>query len=488
MKTLTTLFRHTFIIVCLSLATITHSHAAMSPELASALQNKFLTEEGKALINQSEELQALYQYLLIDRKFTNDLEIDVNKIDTAKIPTAKDEYGFSDYIAAIVSERRLGYDGVMVDNDGSIRHLRYRPQSQEDIDFLSRFKKLNHLRLRSYSDDLKHVSLANLAALKELQYDLGYTEKLDFGTNASPLSAILIMNNGKIKTLANIKYLENLEYLTVFPSSLSDYTQLEHNTNLKRLYLEATTEIRLPDFSNLKNLHSLYISAKEPIIDISLKNCSNLVEARLRPVKLESIKLPESIKKLRIDGTDRNDNLSFLSHLNNLEDLSLGNTLINSLEDLPKLEKLTRLELGDNEINSLDGLDRFPALIELRVFSGNLTAPPNLTKLPNLDNLILIGHEIEKIDHIQTWKNLEKINLRSNKIKKLDGLRYLTSLKEMDLRDNPLREVSQADLDALVEQKFEGYFNVKGSRFGVDIRNDDELIKKYYFFKDPKFR
>ena len=487
MKALTAPLRYTLFIVFLTLAVITHSHAAMSPELTSALQKKRLTEEDKVLINQSEELQAFYQYLLIDRDLSNELTINVNKIDAAKIPTTKMEHGFSDYIPAIIGENRQRRDGVMVDKDGKIRHLKYRPQTQEDINFLSRFKKLNQLYLQSYSEQLKHVSLANLTALKELHLNLGYTEKLNFGEDTLPLSTILIANEN-IKTLANIKNLENLQYLTVLPSSISDYTELEHNKTLKHLSIDATTQIKLPNFSNLKNLHYLDITAKESISDLSLKNCKNLTEVILRPVRLETIEFPSSIKKLFSDGINKKEDLSNLSHLSNLEDLSLGYTLINSLKGIPHLKNLKRLELDGNKINSLDGLNRFRKLQELAIYSGGLTETPDLTQHPDLKNLTLKNQKLEKLCHTKTWKNVEKINLRDNEIKKLDGLRHLTSLKEMDLRGNPLREVSQTDLDALVKKEFEGYINVTRTEFGVDIMYDDELIKKYYFFEDPEYR
>ena len=487
MKALTALLRHTLFIVFLTLAVITHSHAAMSPELASALQNKYLTEEDKVLINQSEELQALYQHLLIDRELSSAPKINTNIIDISKIPTTKDEHGFSDYKTAIIGETRLGEDAVMIDEDGNIRHLRYRPQTQADINFLSRFKKLNHLRLESYSEQLKHVSLANLTALKELDFDLGYTEKVDFGNATMPLETILIANEN-IKRLANIKNLENLEYLTVFPSLLSDYTELEHNTHLKHLSLKSETRIELPDFSNLKKLQYLKISAKEPISGISLKNCNNLIDVSLSPVNLEKIQLPSSIEKLQLYGTKKEENLKTIKNIQTLKELSIENISVNSLDDLPKLKQLEKLILVYSEINNLDGIDKFSALQELAIYTGNLNETPNLTKLPNLKTLTLRNHKIEKIDHIKTWKNLEKISLKSNKIKKIDGLRCLSSLKEMDLRGNPLREVSQTDLDALVKKEFEGYINVTRTEFGADIKYDDELIKKYYFFKGPEYR
>ena len=488
MKSLLALLKHTLFLIYLTLAAITHSHAAMSPELASMLQNKYLTEVDKALINQSEELQALYQHLLIDRDLPAPPKIKANKINPSKIPATKDEYGFSDYKSAIIGKPRLGEDAVMIDEDGNIRHLRYRPQTQADIDFLSRFKKLNYLHLQSSSQHLKHVTLPNLSALKELRFDLSRTEKLDFGKTSIPLKAILIRGNRNLNTLANIKHLENLEHLTVFPSTLSDYTELEHNTSLKHLSLEATAEIQLPNFSNLLKLQYLSISAKDPISDISLKNCKNLVNASLSPINLEKIQLPPSIEKLNLYGNRKGEDLDKISHLKALQELSLEDISIKSLNDLPKIPQLKKLSLVYSEIKGLEGIEKFDKLRELAIYAGNLTATPNLAKLPNLNSLLIKNNKIEKIDHVKTWKNLEKVNLRDNKIIKIDGLRCLSSLKEMDLSGNPLREVSQADIDALLKKGFEGYINVTETEFGSDILYDEEFMKKHIFFEDPEYR
>ncbi len=483
MTALTARLKQTLLLVFLTAAAITHSHAAISPELAAALQKKRITTAEKAWIEKSEELQALYQYILVDQNFPNELSIHISEVDPSKIPATKNKYGFSDYKAAVVGTAMIGNDAVMVDKDGKIRYLEYRPETQEDIDFLSRFKKLNYLRLQSISKDLESVSLASLRELKELNFKLSATERLQFGSETLPISTILMSSSENLKHLVNIKNLKHLERLTVFPSTLSNYTELEHNTNLKHLDLEATSGIMLPDFSKLNELNHMEVWAKTPIGEVSLKNCKNLEKLILNPVSLKDLKLPTSIKALSLYGTKAKEDLNNLSHLNKLEDLFLKYFPIDSLGDLPEFKKLIRLELSDNEIKTLDGIDKFSTLRELAIYSGNLNETPNLTKLPKLTTLTLRNQKIEKIDHLKSWKNLEKINLRSNKIEKIDGLRYLTSLKEMDLTNNPLYEVSQTDLDAMVEQKFDGYINVKESEFGMNIIYDDELIKKYFFFK-----
>jgi hypothetical protein len=145
------------------------------------------------------------------------------------------------------------------------------------------------------------------------------------------------------------------------------------------------------DFSSLRNLKSLSVSADRPVFG-NLRSC-------------------RSLKELSITGCRLKD-LRPLAGLARLQELTIREAPLASLDGVEELTGLRRLALGPVPLASLDGIAHARLLHEVSLYLGRLTSVAPLTSLAQLKQLELTGcRKVRDLDQVGALANLQHLEL-----------------------------------------------------------------------------
>ncbi len=189
--------------------------------------------------------------------------------------------------------------------------------------------------------------------------------------------------------------------LNAFGAGISDLTGLEYCTDLMMLYLDRNYSIS--DLSPLSGLTSL----------------TNL------SLYYNSI-----------------SDLSPLSGLTSLTRLDLYGNSISDLSPMSALTSLSLLELGANSINNLSPLSGLSSMTQLHLYNNSINDISPLSGLTSLTSLSLDGNSISDISPLSGLTSLTWLWLGGNSISDLSPLTGLTSLTSLWLGGNSLSDVS----------------------------------------------
>ena len=118
-------------------------------------------------------------------------------------------------------------------------------------------------------------------------------------------------------------------------------------------------------------------------------------------------------------GEERENSCGYIIEDGEIVYLSLYNSHIWDIEEIPELYTLTQLKhlcLNHNNISKIKGLE----------------------KLIKLEKLWLTYNDISEIKGLDTLTNLVELNISHNQIKEKKGLDHLLKLRNLDIHYNPL--------------------------------------------------
>ncbi|TXT64746.1 MAG: hypothetical protein BAJALOKI3v1_170032 [Promethearchaeota archaeon] len=125
----------------------------------------------------------------------------------------------------------------------------------------------------------------------------------------------------------------------------------------------------------------------------------------------------------------RNQNISDISEINGLENLS----------------NLKKLDLSGNNITEIKNLGHLKNLEMLNLANNNIAEIKNLDDLRNLKVLILSHNKIAQARGLNNLNNLEMINLNNNWIDAVREVFNLTNLKRIYLEDNEVTDIRELE-------------------------------------------
>ncbi|MBX4261158.1 leucine-rich repeat domain-containing protein [Clostridium estertheticum] len=140
-----------------------------------------------------------------------------------------------------------------------------------------------------------------------------------------------------------------------------------------------------------------------------------------------------------------NANISNLSGIQNLTELTLlylYNNKIDNIDDLKALTKLTVLDLYNNKIENINALKKLTNLTTLYLWNNKIDNIDSLNGLTNLTVLDLWGNKINDIDALKRLTNLTVLDLSNNKINNINSLKGFTKLNALYLGTNPITDYS----------------------------------------------
>ncbi|MEG3923501.1 leucine-rich repeat domain-containing protein [Microcoleus sp. T3B2] len=142
------------------------------------------------------------------------------------------------------------------------------------------------------------------------------------------------------------------------------------------------------------------------------------------------------------DISNQITDISILGSLTNLTTLNLYHNQITDISALRKLTNLTTLNLGDNEISDISSLGSLTNLTTVDLNDNKITDISILGSLTNLTTLSLRSNKITDISILGSLTNLTTLNLCSNKITDISILGSLTNLTELYLAANQITDFS----------------------------------------------
>ena len=228
-------------------------------------------------------------------------------------------------------------------------------------------------------------------------------------------------------THAEIKTLNRLE---ANDSGISDLTGLEFATNLSYLNLSSWSSDDLPD-NNISDVSPL----------TGLTDLTTLLIGGNNVSDLSPLSKLTNLTELWLES----NSISVVSHLSglpNLKELSLSDNNISDVSPLTGLTDLTTLLIGGNNVSDLSPLSRLTNLTELILNTNNIANISALAKLTNLDRLFLSQNSIEDISALSKLTNLIELWLGHNQIEDISALSGLTRLTYLTLNANNIMNIS----------------------------------------------
>ena len=183
-----------------------------------------------------------------------------------------------------------------------------------------------------------------------------------YGGEKFEINATLYIEEGTIKSLADVKYFPNLTNLKIYFQKNIDYNTIGVLPNINNLSLYAD------DINNLTFIEGL----------------ANIAYLNFNYNKIE--------------------NLSPLKNLTKLKTAAISNNNISDITGIEALTTLVNLQLNDNKISDISKISSLTNLTYLSLQNNNITDVSPLKDLKNLENLFIKTNPITNIDSLNTLK------------------------------------------------------------------------------------
>jgi Leucine-rich repeat (LRR) protein len=212
------------------------------------------------------------------------------------------------------------------------------------------------------------------------------------------------------------------------------YFEPSQLVNLKYFYAKnISLQKIIPFLSRLPNIEDISLRETIDIIDLEHLACRSLK------------KLYIDIKYNYSSAQKMSDTVLDLPHLPNLDELSLNNCNIVSINKIGHLKKLTKLHLYRSNLNDITVLAQFPKLKEVyfnTVHLNDISIFGQKDSFQNMKILSVINNNIVDISPLSTLFALQYLNFSSNKIEDISPLSGLKNLRYVNLESNQISDIN----------------------------------------------
>ncbi len=222
-----------------------------------------------------------------------------------------------------------------------------------------------------------------------------------------------------VKSLKDLKYLTNLEYLDAQQLGIKDISGISSLRKLRVLYLQRNKISNITPLKKLTKLEYLSLNGNQLVGIEPLASLTKLKQLYLRENKITE--------------------LTVLSKLKNLETLEIGKNDVQKIDALKSMKKLRVLALDNNSITSVKALKGLTGLESLYLQRNAISDISALSSLKKLQLVSLNGNKIKSIASISKLIRLELLYLKDNKITDISSLKGMTQLRELYLKGNPIK-------------------------------------------------
>ena len=220
------------------------------------------------------------------------------------------------------------------------------------------------------------------------------------------------------KSLADLQLMPYLKSLTIQNQDLGTLVDLAHLAKLETLDLTGST-FPATELSVLTKLPGL--------TNLTLSNCS-----------LSTIAALEGAERLtRLDLSNNTvRNLEAISQMKTLKEVNLQHNAVTGLEALSTLTNLEKLDIGFNSVSDLTPLSSCLKLNWLAADNNALTTIDGVEKLNLLSHLSVDYNKITDVSIIAQCKEMANLSIANNQISDISALSALTKLDILDFSYN----------------------------------------------------
>lgn len=304
----------------------------------------------------------------------------------------------------------------------------------QSLDGLQHFTNLKRLNIaqdytHSYIPEHKIKDLAplkNLSNLEEVTVSAASLESMDGLQNLAKLKKLTLQYNGSLSDLNPLRNLTSLEELDLTGNHVQDLSPIGGLLKLRKLVLDTNPLVEVGPLHGLKNLTELSFS----YLTIANDNPNP------KPIGLEPLSGLTNLVRLNIEAA-RIQDLTPIASLSKLEHLDAGqNPQLQHPEIVAKFPGLTRLSLpaaGLTDVSPISGLTK---LEYLDISLNQLNSIESLQKLTRLHSINAVANRISSINVINHWPELEYAYFGNNSLVSIEGLKAGSKLKQLDIENN----------------------------------------------------
>ena len=366
---------------------------------------------------------------------------------------------------------------------GSVKTLDAGRLDIGDLDGIERLENLRVLRLNANA----FTNLAPLTALQGLTSldlaqngiedatalsQLGNLQVLVLSDNAlenvEPLAGLtrltqLDLDKNRIADLDPLRSLKLLRLLNFDDNFVSDISALDFLPSLRRVELSGNPiDPEILDGLRERGIQvSFYVpplGIGDDILEKEIREAVGIPAGELSEANLLSIRilhLRGSVGSIR--GIERLKNLnefsvsgiratlndiSPLTDLFRLRDVSIFNTELTSLQGFLRLRLLRRLRLDLNRIEDLTPLFQMNLLTELSLGNNQIRDVFPLRRLTRLQKLSLNGNEVRDLGPLDKMILIEELNFNDNQVGDLSFITRMQSLRILNCNNNLIEDIS----------------------------------------------
>ena len=320
-------------------------------------------------------------------------------------------------------------------SEGNLIWMIFSEDTEMNFNGLQRFSNLKKLD----ADAVLHAEYIEGMPLESISARFDNPEEAA-GMLANPGTVRELGFNVGVESLKGIGLFENLETLYIDYGDLDNIDELAHVEHLKNLTIKS--DENLTDFTvlgELTDLEKLYLEAEGLKTIKFISSLQNLDTLRIEWTKLNALYGLEECRKLRylaiIDCFELKE-VSAVSDLNNLQELSLGIPYGCPEPELDGLTKLDKLTLEGFEDCSF--IESMTNLTELNLIYSKLPQgidPSRMTSLKRL-SLIYTGFREVQIADIEAFQTLEILKLHGITFyDDISGIFQMPHLRELDIHN-----------------------------------------------------
>ena len=208
------------------------------------------------------------------------------------------------------------------------------------------------------------------------------------------------------------------------PENVTSLADLQHLAFLEKLDIHSGAADQLTNLSKLSNLKELSIT-----------------DTAISAQELSVIGALPSLTKLSIRGCSLSTTAG-LEQAKSLTHLDLSNNAVRDIAPLSSLQKLQEVNLSHNAVNDLSALSALSAITSLDVSYNNLETLSPVTALSGLKKLIAGNNALKDVNSFQNYTALEELDLSNNTITDVSPLSACVALRKLNLSGNTIKDIT----------------------------------------------
>lgn len=296
-----------------------------------------------------------------------------------------------------------------------------------------------------------------------------YTGPIRLTSGETTLFAVSVGENGLVSSLSVYNYIihDVVEAVTFADSGFDAAVRRQMGYGPYRVIysneLWAVTELTLDaavsscaDLKWLPNLQKLTVDGGVLDDPVALAGCSALQQLNVHGTTvttemLQSIATLPELKELALEECGISS-ITPLAQLTGLISLDLSNNAIRDISALADLTGLTSLDLGSNALISLMGLEKLSALTSLDVSYNSIVSTAPLAAMTSLEVLNVTSNALRSLDSIGNLIQLKSLYASHNELLDLDPLTNCLALTYLDVSHNTLLNINAVSALITIEE------------------------------------